>query len=432
MGFDRKTIRDVDLKGKTVLVRVDYNVPVDGDHITDDYRIRQSLPTIQYLQQHGCRIVLCSHLGRPDGKPTAKYSLKPCAKRLGKLLDATVLFCEQTVGGEALATVNTLKPKEVLLLENLRYHVEEEANDKTFAAQLAALADVFVQDGFGVVHRAHASTDAVTKHLPSVAGLLLEREVSTIRSVMESPSRPLTAIIGGSKISDKIDILERFIDIADFVAVGGAMANTFLLAEGINIGKSLADRNEVSIAKSIIEQARTKSQQQQFVFYIPQDGVVASKVDKTARTRIVDWDAHAIANIEAYPRKPLRTSGMVAADEMILDIGPFSGAFIAGAVQLSRTVVWNGTMGVTETDGLQGPVGPFAHGTDTVVDAVLGQFGHKPFSVVGGGDTVGYVREQGLTELFDHVSTGGGASMELMSGKTLPGIKALLPKTSKR
>jgi phosphoglycerate kinase len=432
MPFNHQTIKDIELKNKTVLVRVDYNVPVENGTITDDYRIRQSLPTIQYLQKQGCRIVLCSHLGRPDGKPVAAYSLKPCAKRLAELLDSPVAFSDETVGDRPLAMAKALKPKQVLLLENLRYHPEEESNDKSFASQLAELADVFVQDGFGVVHRAHASTQAITKQLPSVAGLLLEREVTAITDVMESPERPLAAIIGGSKISDKIDVLERFIDIADFVAIGGAMSNTFLLAEGIKIGKSLADKSEISLAKSIIERARKKAQSQRFVFYIPQDGVVATKLDKTAHTRIVDWDAHVIASIEAYPRKPRRESGTVASDEMILDIGPFSGAFIAGGIQLAQTVVWNGTMGVTETAGLQGPVGPFAHGTDVVVDAILGEYGHKPYSIVGGGDTVGYVRSQGLTDLFDHVSTGGGASMELMSGKQLPGIIALLPKSSKR
>ncbi|MCA9330822.1 phosphoglycerate kinase [Candidatus Saccharibacteria bacterium] len=432
MGFDRKTLIDIDLKGKTVLVRVDYNVPIQDGKITDDYRIRQSLPTIEYLRSQKCRIVLCSHLGRPDGKPVMKYSLKPCAQRLSKLLDDPVAFSPECVGSEAQAHVQALKPGQVLLLENLRFHSEEEANDKAFAAQLAELAQVFVQDGFGVVHRSHASTDAITKLLPSVAGKLLEREVDTITNVMQNPERPLLAIIGGSKISDKIEILNKFMDIADFVAVGGAMANTFLLAEGIRVGKSLVERDEIELAKTIIEKARRKAKEQQFVFYIPQDGVVATIIDKRAHTRIVDWDAHVIASIESYPSRPKRESGTVAADELILDIGPFSGAFIAGGIQLAQTVVWNGTMGVTEVDGLQGPIGPFAHGTDVVVDAVLGEFGHKPYSLVGGGDTVGYLRERKLTDLFDHVSTGGGASMELMSGKKLPGVAALLPKKAKR
>lgn len=432
MGFYKKTIKDIKLDGKTVLVRVDYNVPLDNGRITDDYRIRQSLPTIKYLRSKNCRIVLCAHLGRPDGAPIMEYSLKPCAKRLGELLGTNVAFSEDCVGGEVLERVNALKPKQILLLENLRFHAEEEANDKQFATELAALADVFVQDGFGIVHRAHASTSAITKQLPSVAGLLVESEVTAITQVLENPERPLMAIVGGSKIADKIDILERFIDQADFVAVGGAMANTFLLAEGIEIGKSLADVQEVKLAKTIIERARAKANKQQFVFYIPQDGVVARQIDKTAETRIVDWDAHVIASIDAYPKRPPRNSARVGKDERILDIGPFSGAFIAGGVQLARTVVWNGTMGVTETTGLQGPVGPFSHGTQLIVDALLGEFGHKPYSLVGGGDTVGYLREKDLTELFSHVSTGGGASLELMSGKKLPGVEALLPKTSKR
>lgn len=432
MSFDKQTIKDIDLAGKTVLVRVDYNVPLGDDgHITDDYRIKQSLPTIQYLQSKGCRVVLCSHLGRPDGRPDKKYSLKPCAARLATLLNQPVEFAKDCIGGDVLGMVNSLKPKDVILLENLRFHPEEEANDPDFSAKLAALADVFVQDGFGVVHRAHASTQGVTKHLPSVAGLLLHKEVDTITNVMNTPDRPLMAIIGGSKISDKIDILSRFIDQADFVAVGGAMANTFLLAEGIAIGKSMAEPSEVSLARTIIKHARAKAAKQQFVFYIPQDGVVASKLDRSAPTRIVDWDAHVIASVENYPKRPPRQSAHVAANEMILDIGPFSGAFIAGGMQLAKTVVWNGSMGVTETPGLQGPVGPFAHGTELIVDALLGEFGHKPYSVVGGGDTVGYIEDRKLVDLFNHVSTGGGASMELMSGKNLPGVEALMSRSAK-
>lgn len=433
MSFTKQTIKDTDVSGKTILVRVDYNVPLDGKgHITDDYRIKKSLPTIEYLRSKNCRIVLCSHLGRPDGQPSKKYSLKPCADRLSSLLGAPVAFANDCIGGDVLGKVNALKPKQVLLLENLRFHAGEERNDPDFSAQLAALADIFVQDGFGVVHRAHASTKGVTEHLPSIAGLLLEQEVDTITNVIETPARPLMAIIGGSKISDKIDILNRFIDTADFVAVGGAMANTFLLAEGVAVGRSLAEPGEVSLAKKIVARAKQKAKTQQFVFYLPQDGVVADTISKTAQTRIVDWDAHVIASIESYPKRPTRQTGVVAKNEMILDIGPFSGAFIAGGMQLAKTVVWNGAMGVTETAGLQGPVGPFAHGTELVVDAMLGEFGHKPYSVVGGGDTVGYIEERGLVDLFDHVSTGGGASMELMSGKKLPGLEALLPSKPKK
>lgn len=427
MGFTKKTVTDISVTDKTVLVRVDYNVPLDEKgRITDDYRIKKSLPTIKYLREQGARIVLCTHLGRPDGEPVAKYSLKPCAERLSELLNISVQFATDCVGEDVASQVGALKPKQVLLLENLRFHVGEKENDPAFGAQLAQLADIFVQDGFGIVHRAHASTVAVTKHIPSVAGLLVAEEVRTITGVMEQPNRPLMAIIGGRKISDKITILSRFIEIADFVAVGGAMANTFLLASGVDIGKSVAESSEVPLAKKIIARAQKKAAAQQFIFYIPQDGVVATRLHKTAETRIVDWEAHVIASIQHYPKRPPRRTGMVLKDEMILDVGPFSSAFIAGGMQMVQTVIWNGAMGVTETDGLQGPVGPFAHGTELIVDAMLGEFGHKPYSVLGGGDTVGYVEERQLTGLFGHVSTGGGASIQLMSGEPLPGVEALL------
>lgn len=429
MAFIKKTIRDKDLKGKRVLLRTDYNVPLDSDgKITDDYRIKKSLPTIEYLLKQKARVIICSHLGRPEGRVDKKYSLEPVAKILSKLLDKKVKFAHDCVGDAADSAVAQLRGGEVLLLENLRFHPEEENNDKDFAAHLAKLAEVYVDDAFGVIHRAHASLVGVAKFLPAVAGLLVEKEIMAVTEVIENPKRPLMAIVGGAKISDKIEILKRFIDIADFVAVGGAMANTFLLAEGINVGKSLADKDDIPLAKQIMEKARAKSKKQQFVFYLPQDGVVATRMDKTAKTRIVDWDAHVIASIENYPKQPSRKTGQLLENEMILDIGPFSGAFIAGGMQLSSTVIWNGAMGVTETDALNGPVGPFAHGTELIIDAMLGEYGHKPYSFVGGGDTVGYIEERKLTECFDHVSTGGGASMELMSGKKLPGVEALLNK----
>lgn len=428
MSLHKKTIRDIDLQGKVVLVRVDYNVPFEHGKISDDYRIKKSLPTIEYLLKQQCKVVLCAHLGRPESIQDKRASLQPCAERLGELLEKSVRFASDCIGPEAQAAVGELAAGEVLLLENLRYHKEEEANDESFAKELASLADVFVQDAFGVVHRTHASTEAITRHLPSVAGLLVEKEVRTITSVIKNPERPLMTIIGGAKISDKIHLLERFIDIADFVAVGGAMSNTFLLAAGIEVGKSLVEEDELQIADDIIDKALAKSKKQRFTFYIPQDGVVAKRIDSRTKTRIVDWDAHVIASIQNYPARPPRESGQVAEDEMILDIGPFSGAFIAGGMQLANTVIWNGTMGVTETDGLQGPIGPFAHGTDMIVDAMLGEYGHKPFTVVGGGDTVGYLEERMLVDNFGHVSTGGGASMELMSGKPLPGVEALLDK----
>ncbi len=426
MSFTKKTVRDIDLHGKKVLLRADYNVPLD-DHskITDDYRLQQSVPTLRFLLERGVGLIVCSHLGRPDGKPDPKYSLMPVAKRLSELLGRPVEFVPDCVGDRARKASENLQPGQVVLLENLRFHAEEEKNDPGFAKQLAELAQIFVQDGFGVVHRAHASTEAVTHFLPSVAGLLLEHEVDTITNVMEKPERPLVAVVGGAKIADKIDVLKRFIDIADVVAVGGAMANTFLQAKGIHIGKSKTDAEDLPLAKQIMELAAAKSRNGNFVFYLPQDGVVASKVDRSAKTRIVDWSAHIIAEVESYPKRPSHETAVVHEDEMILDTGPFSGAFIAGLLQLAGTVVWNGALGVTETPGLQGPVGPFAHGTELLTEAMTGQFGNRPFSLVGGGDTVGYIESRKLLGAFNHVSTGGGASLELMSGRKLPGVEAL-------
>jgi phosphoglycerate kinase len=429
--FTKKTVHDIDVRGKTVLMRADFNVPLEGGKIANDYRIQQALPTIQYLLEHEAKLVLCSHLGRPSGPDDSSCSLWPVAIRLQELLGKdTVSFVKDCVGTEVKKTAHALQPKQVLLLENLRFHPEEEQNDQGFAKKLVedTGAEVFVQDGFGVVHRAHASTDAVARLIPAVAGFLLEKEVDTITNVMEQPERPLMAVVGGAKISDKIEVLHRFIDIADIVAVGGAMANTFLLADGHDVAKSLVETDDIDIAKDILAKARDKMQQGGFVFYLPQDGVVADKIDATVPTRIIDWSAHAIAAIENYPKRPPHATSQIKSNESILDIGPFSASFIAGCMQLAKTVVWNGTMGVAEAAGLQGPIGPYAHGTKIVMDAMLGQMGHKPFSLVGGGDTVSFVESQDLTEHFGHVSTGGGASLELMSGRKLPGVEALQDK----
>lgn len=427
--FTKKTVRDVNLKGKTVLVRADYNVPLNKDgKIASDFRIQQSLPTIQLLLEQECRVVICSHLGRPEGPQDMEYSLRPVAQRLGRLLEKKVAFANDCVGESVVSKVKELSPGGVLLLENLRFHPEEEKNDDTFAKQLALLADVFVQDGFGVVHRAHASTDAITRHLPSVAGLLLEQEVKTITTVRDQPKRPLMAIVGGAKISDKIDILYKFVETADVVAVGGALANTFLLAQGVKIGKSLAEPDDVATARDVMERAKRKSKERPFTFYVPQDGVVASAIDPSAKTRVVDWGTQILSDIISYPKKPQKDLIEVGSKELILDIGPFSASFIAGALQLASTVVWNGNLGVTETKSLIGPVGPTAQGTELVIDSLLGKYGSKPFSVIGGGDTAAYVEARKLTEYFGHVSTGGGASLELMVGKTLPGVAALADK----
>lgn len=429
--FSKKTINDIDLNGKQVLLRADYNVPLNEDGtIASDYRIKQSLPTIKALIDRDCRVVICSHLGRPKDSHDTSCSLKPVAKRLSELLGQEVLFLPDCVGDATNEATAGLQPGQVVLVENVRFYKEEEQNNEDFARVLVedTNTEVFVQDGFGVVHRAHATTDAVTHYLPSVSGLLLEREVDIITSVMAEPERPLMAIIGGAKIADKIDIIHTFLDIADIVVIGGAMANTFLLAQDIAVGDSLVDEDDLAIAKEIIEKATTIASQRQFTFYLPQDGVVAESIDKSAKTRIVDWDAHVIADIENYPKRPSRSASKVMPHERILDIGPFSGAFITGVMQLCKTVVWNGTLGVTEVHSLQGPIGPFAHGTELVIEGLLGGHGHKPFSVLGGGDTTGYIEDRDLTEMFDHVSTGGGASLELMAGKTLPGVASLQDK----
>lgn len=426
--FTKQTVRDINLKGRTVLLRADYNVPVQDGKITDDYRIKQSLPTVNYLLEQGARLIICSHLGRPSGPKDSALSLFPVAKRLKQLLDRPVEFVTDAGGPLSRKAAGNMKAGDVLLLENLRFFPGEKADDDGFAKSLAALADIFVQDGFGVVHRQDASTDAITRHLPSVAGLLLEKEVDTITNVMEKPERPVMAIVGGAKIADKLDALNRFIEIADFVAIGGAMANTFLAAQGIGVGDSLYDKDGVSTAKDILHRGAAEAKKRPFVFAIPHDGVVATSLDKTARTRVVDWSSHVLADIEHYPKAPPASASQVHAKEKILDVGPFSASFIAGAIQQVSTVIWNGTMGVTEVPSLHGPIGPFAHGTETVIEGLLGDLGHKPFTVVGGGDTVGYVESRNLVDSFGHVSTGGGASLELMSGHKLPGVEALLDK----
>ncbi|MFT4532377.1 MAG: 3-phosphoglycerate kinase [Candidatus Saccharimonadales bacterium] len=425
--FTKKTLKDVSLDGKQVLLRADYNVPIKDGKVTSDFRIQKSLPTIKALQDKNCKIVIIAHLGRPKSPKDTQYSLKPVARELSKLLGQTVIFAGDCIGEDVKSVAAKLKPKEVMLLENLRYYPEEKANDEQFAKELvsASGAELFVQDGFGVVHRAHASTDAVAKLLPSVAGLLLESEVATISTVMSNPQRPLMAIIGGAKIADKIEIIHKFLSLADIVVIGGAMANTFLEAKGVEVGESLVDEDELDVAKDIMFKAREEAQKRRFVFYIPQDGVVSTTIDSQTTTRIVDWDAHVIAEIEAYPAKPKRSAGVVAKHEKILDIGPFSGAFITGAMQMVDTVVWNGTMGVSETPAIHGQVGPFAQGTELVIEGLVGSYGHKPFSIIGGGDTTGYLENREMTDMFDHVSTGGGASLELMSGKKLPGVEVL-------
>ena len=426
--FVKKTIRDIDLKDKTVLLRTDYNVPIKDSKITDDYRIVQSLDTIKYLLNQNAKVVICSHLGRPKGEPNPDFSLFPVAKRLQELLDKPVEFVTDCIGDKANAAKQKLAGGHILLLENLRFHKEEEDNDDNFAKELAQYIEVFVQDAFGVVHRSHASTSAITKVLPSVSGLLLEKEVDTITEAIKNPKRPLATIVGGAKVSDKIDIINQFVDIADFMAIGGAMANTFLVALGIDVGKSIYGKEDIPIARDILNKVSKVKKERDFIFCLPFDGVVSRKMESNVKTRIVDWSTNVISDIEFYPKKPPIKASKIEEDELILDIGPFSGAFISGALQLSNTLIWNGTMGVTEVEAYHDPVGPYAHGTDLIVQSLMGDFGKKPFSVVGGGDTVGYIESRNLKEAVNHLSTGGGASLELMSGHKLPGVEALMDK----
>jgi 3-phosphoglycerate kinase len=431
VGFNKKTIRDINLENKHVLLRADYNVPIEKGRISDDYRMKQSVQTIDYiLKQKGTRLVIISHLGRPKGPEDKGCSLRPVARHLGQLLGRTVRFVDNCIGKEAKEAASALGEHEILLMENLRFHPEEEKNDKNFAQAIAqaAGAEVFVQDGFGVVHRAHASTDAITKVLPSVSGLLLESEVSTISKLVKEPARPLVSVIGGAKVSDKIEVINKLVEISDCVAVVGAMANNFLLSEKFKVGKSLVEKEAMGTTREILQRVRQEEKKRRFNFLVPVDAVVSMKIDGTAATRVVDLAGDNLADIEAYPKLPKPPAYSVEADEVILDIGPASAAQIAGAIKMAGTVIWNGTCGVTETKGIAGAGAPFAHGTHTIVSAMIGstnQHANKPFSFVGGGDTVSYVEQQGLTEDFSFVSTGGGASLELIAGHKLPGVEAL-------
>jgi phosphoglycerate kinase len=430
--FTKQTIRNVHIQGKTVLLRAELDAPLseDGKKVTSDFRLINNIPTIKALLDANCKIVLIGKLGRPNNQFNPKMSLAPVARRMQKLLGHDIEFVKDCIGEKVYEKTKDLKPKQIVMLENIRFYPGEDSNDEGFAKQLGedSNADVFVQDCFASVHHIGASMDAITHYLPSVAGLSLEKEVDTITDAMQSPKKPLAAIIGGAKVKDKIEILNRFIEIADFVAIGGALANPFLVAKGISIGDSLYDKKELPIARQVLKAAEAEAKKRPFVFMVPMDGVVSEAIDKTAETRVVDWASNSYADIINYPKRVPAQQTEVMPKEKILDIGPFSASFIAGGVQLASTVIWNGTMGITETASLQGPIGPSAHGTETVIEALTGQLGNKPFVVVGGGDTVGYLESRGLIGSFAHVSTGGGASLELMAGHKLPGVEALMDK----
>ena len=403
MGFFKLTIRDVPIDHKTVLVRADYNVPLNkkGD-ISDDLRIKASLPTLQYLLDHHCKIVIISHLGRPEGRDKSR-SLAPVAARLQKLIGTPVTFVEDCIGDVALQGVKQAPAGSIVLLENLRFYEEEEANDDVFAAKLAQAsgARYFVQDGFGVVHRAHASTDAITNHIPSVAGLLIEREYQTITGAMEHPARPLVAVLGGAKISDKITVIEKLVKVADKIIVGGAMANTFLAYKGSEMGLSKCETGQEGVLDAVYDAARKKVGDAVDDFIIlPTDVAVAKELSNSARRRVVPVDS-------------------IASDDISLDIGDASIQRMADEVADAKTVIWNGTMGIAEYPA-------FSHGSARLALALVTQ--PQTTSIIGGGDTADFVLKWDGHEgaSFSHISTGGGASLELMSGKKLPGIESLL------
>jgi len=428
MIFHKKTIKDIEIsEGTRVITRADFNVPLNKDgSIASDYKLRETLPTLEYLAKKGCRTVLMSHLGRPGGKSNPDLSLKPIASALSELLDYPVKFIDKSLGEEVKQAVAELDPSCFLLVENIRFNPKETSNDLKLAETYASYGDIFVQDCFGVSHRSHSSITGIANFLPAVSGLLIEKEVSKISAIMTKPKHPLLAVIGGAKISDKIDVIKKFIEIADMVAIGGAMANTFLKADGMNIGKSVFEKDAIHEAKEILTIARKKEANSNFTFYLPLDGVVAKDLATIQPTRIVDWSSQTIADIEAYPSKAKPKSYEVQADEMILDIGPISASYIAGLSRNAKTVVWNGTLGYTEAKPRAGEIGPFEHGSHTFLSAIEKTKAPKgQFSLVGGGDTTSYVLGVKGIELPDHVSTGGGASLELMAGKQLPGVEAL-------
>lgn len=403
--FSKQTIRDVPLEGKTVLVRADYNVPLAKDGtIRDDLRIRASLPTLNYLLEHHCKVIIMSHLGRPDGKRDERFSLHPVAVRLAELTGRTVRFADDCVGDEAYQAAKTAAPGSITLYENVRFHPEDEANDEAFAARIAkaSKADYFVQDGFGVAHRAHASTEAITHYLPSVAGLLLEKEYVALRSAIDAPKRPLVAILGGAKVSDKIGIIQRFVSKADTILVGGAMANTFLAHAGHNMQSSMVEGGQDATIDTIYRAVADKHADEPANDFLrlPVDVAVARAIEADEPRRVVAVDA-------------------LAEGDIALDIGDSTIDEYVAVLETAGTVIWNGPVGYSELPN-------FAHGSARIALALATH--PNTISVVGGGDTADFVLHWDASggKSFTHVSTGGGAGLELMAGKELPGIAALL------
>ncbi len=388
--MSKKTLRDVDVSGRRVLVRVDFNVPLENGAVADDTRIRAALPTIQHLIEHGAKTILCSHLGRPQGKPDPRYSLRPVAERLSQLLQRPVQMAPDCVGPQVEALVAALRPGEVLLLENLRFHMEEEANEERFAHALASLAEVYVNDAFGAAHRAHASTVGVAACLPAVAGFLMAKELTFLGQALMAPARPFVAILGGAKVSDKIAVITNLLDKVDTLLIGGGMANTFLKAQGKEVGDSLVENDKLEVARELLRKGGAK-------LVLPVDVVIADRFDAGAQRRVVA--------VEAVP-----------AGWRILDIGSQTVARFAGCLRGARTVVWNGPMGVFE-------LAPFAEGTFAIARALADLSGAT--TVIGGGDSAAAVEQAGVAERMTHISTGGGAALEFLEGRELPGVAVL-------
>lgn len=392
----KKTVKDIDVSGKHVLVRVDFNVPLDeAGNISDDTRIREALPTIKYLIEQNAKIILMSHLGRPKGQPNPKYTLAPIAKRLAELVHREVKLTHDCIGIEAYPTVRTMQTGDIVLLENVRFHAEEEKNTPGFTKELAVLGDIFVNDAFGTAHRAHASTTGLAEYLPAVAGLLMEKEINALNKVLFNPEKPFAAIIGGAKVSDKIGVLENLLEKVNVMIIGGGMANTFLAAQGHNMGKSLVEIEKIAEAKETIDKALALNVK----LLLPVDVVVADQFAADAKWQIVDIDS-------------------VPAEWMALDIGPKTRELYAEALKNVKTVVWNGPMGVFE-------FAVFSVGTEEIANAVANV---KGFTIVGGGDSVAALKKMGVANRISHISTGGGASLEFLEGKTLPGVQALQDK----
>lgn len=392
--FGKKTIKDVDVHGKRVLVRVDFNVPLADGSVTDDTRVRAALPTIRYLVDHGARVILMSHLGRPKGEPDPQYSLKPVRRTLQRLIGRNVAFSPETVGPEAEEAVGRMIDGEILMLENVRFNAGEKTNDPVFAKQLASLGDIYVNDAFGAAHRAHASTAGVADYLPAYAGMLLAREVETLTGMLAEPERPFVAILGGSKVSDKFGVIERLIDSVDSLLIGGGMAFTFLVAKGIGVGDSIVEPEWVEPAKQMLAKAADKGVD----LVLPTDFVVAAEIAEDADTRVVGRE-----------EIPAGLKG--------LDIGPSTIEIFKTAISRAKTIFWNGPMGVFE-------MAPFESGTKDVAIAVGRN--SRAASIIGGGDSVAALKKFGLEDRVTFVSTGGGASMKLLEGAPLPGVEALL------